>query len=108
MAKGINTFENDVNMYGTQAYCKLLSVIRPFENDVNMYGTQARNVSCLGIARFENDVNMYGTQAKTFPLCSQEKFENDVNLIILRYTEEVLSHFGTKPLFCYMTVKRRE
>ena len=26
----------------------------------------------------------------------------------LCYTEEVLSHFGAKPLFCYMTVKRRE
>lgn len=65
------------------------------------------SISFLNL-KFENDVNMYGTQAKTFPLCSQEKFENDVNLIILRYTEEVLSHFGTKPLFCYMTVKRRE
>ena len=51
---------------------------------------------------------MYGTQAKE-KLCDYDyMFENDVNLIILRYTEEVLSHFGTEPLFCYMTAKRRE
>ena len=34
-------FENDVNMYGTQALCKMLFCIFMFENDVNMYGTQA-------------------------------------------------------------------
>ena len=34
-----------------------------FENDVNMYGTQAKNLNDLDIMLFENDVNMYGTQA---------------------------------------------
>ena len=57
---------------------------------------------------FENDVNMYGTQASLWRQVQRMRFENDVNLIILRYTEEVLSHFGTEPLFCYMTAKRRE
>ena len=56
-------FENDVNMYGTQAVryakCKLCL----FENDVNMYGTQARLFFVLSLLLFENDVNMYGTQA---------------------------------------------
>ena len=51
---------------------------------------------------------MYGTQASEGGKTGRSWFENDVNLIILRYTEEVLSHFGTEPLFCYMTVKRRE
>ena len=51
---------------------------------------------------------MYGTQACEIALSNASGFENDVNLIILRYTEEVLSHFGTEPLFCYMTAKRRE
>ena len=34
-------FENDVNMYGTQAliFCQCIPI--QFENDVNMYGTQA-------------------------------------------------------------------
>ena len=48
---------------------------------------------------FENDVNMYGTQASLWRQVQRMRFENDVNLIILRYTEEVLSHFGTEPLF---------
>ena len=34
-------FENDVNMYGTQATHHLIICILMFENDVNMYGTQA-------------------------------------------------------------------
>ena len=34
-------FENDVNMYGTQAIISHLSDDGVFENDVNMYGTQA-------------------------------------------------------------------
>ena len=34
-----------------------------FENDVNMYGTQACWLACLSVSEFENDVNMYGTQA---------------------------------------------
>ena len=37
-----------------------------FENDVNMYGTQAAPKSCPLPSKFENDVNMYGTQAMTF------------------------------------------
>ena len=73
-----------------------------------MYGTQAPWHTKSSPDRFENDVNMYGTQAKE-KLCDYDyMFENDVNLIILRYTEEVLSHFGTEPLFCYMTAKRQE
>ena len=72
-----------------------------------MYGTQA--CDCVyGIDYgFENDVNMYGTQAKKNLLMLRNLFENDVNLITPRYTEKVLSHFGTKPLFRLMTVKRR-
>ena len=34
-----------------------------FENDVNMYGTQAAMSVFRGAYKFENDVNMYGTQA---------------------------------------------
>ena len=34
-----------------------------FENDVNMYGTQARIERFIFPLVFENDVNMYGTQA---------------------------------------------
>ena len=34
-----------------------------FENDVNMYGTQATDIVITAIPKFENDVNMYGTQA---------------------------------------------
>ena len=34
-----------------------------FENDVNMYGTQASSSPCMTVHMFENDVNMYGTQA---------------------------------------------
>ena len=34
-----------------------------FENDVNMYGTQAAIVFDAARVQFENDVNMYGTQA---------------------------------------------
>ena len=34
-------FENDVNMYGTQAQCFRTVIVLWFENDVNMYGTQA-------------------------------------------------------------------
>ena len=36
-------FENDVNMYGTQATVLIVLLQSSFENDVNMYGTQARN-----------------------------------------------------------------
>ena len=34
-------FENDVNMYGTQAEADIHKYSQLFENDVNMYGTQA-------------------------------------------------------------------
>ena len=34
-----------------------------FENDVNMYGTQATTLYFKSNMTFENDVNMYGTQA---------------------------------------------
>ena len=34
-----------------------------FENDVNMYGTQAALTLPISLLQFENDVNMYGTQA---------------------------------------------
>ena len=34
-------FENDVKMYGTQAYKIILNYTLWFENDVKMYGTQA-------------------------------------------------------------------
>ena len=34
-------FENDVNMYGTQAFKLMFPFLCLFENDVNMYGTQA-------------------------------------------------------------------
>ena len=34
-------FENDVKMYGTQAFASLFLYIVAFENDVKMYGTQA-------------------------------------------------------------------
>ena len=56
-------FENDVNMYGTQAIKTNYTAIAEFENDVNMYGTQANRCPKWRISQFENDVNMYGTQA---------------------------------------------
>ena len=34
-------FENDVKMYGTQAFRELAIYPLQFENDVKMYGTQA-------------------------------------------------------------------
>ena len=40
-------FENDVNMYGTQANTSHISVHLLFENDVNMYGTQAERGDIL-------------------------------------------------------------
>ena len=56
-------FENDVNMYGTQAPDIISRHFRKFENDVNMYGTQAIQQREIDNLKFENDVNMYGTQA---------------------------------------------
>ena len=41
MGSLVNWFENDVKMYGTQAYFARGSPLTPFENDVKMYGTQA-------------------------------------------------------------------
>ena len=37
--------------------------MRQFENDVKMYGTQAWKSGCFVDSLFENDVKMYGTQA---------------------------------------------
>ena len=34
-----------------------------FENDVEMYGAQAYRIHARSIKRFENDVEMYGAQA---------------------------------------------
>ena len=56
-------FENDVNMYGTQAITISAITVFLFENDVNMYGTQAQRTWKKARQQFENDVNMYGTQA---------------------------------------------
>ena len=56
-------FENDVNMYGTQATIASNNIKKKFENAVNMYGTQAFFETDRKFRLFENDVNMYGTQA---------------------------------------------
>ena len=40
-----------------------------FENDVNMYGTQASDQKTKQEELFENDVNMYGTQAIVLKPC---------------------------------------
>ena len=58
-------FENDVNMYGTQACILTYRCCVGFENDVNMYGTQAHIKFLQSSFLFENDVNMYDTQACT-------------------------------------------
>ena len=59
-------FENDVNMYGTQAIRIKQKETGEFENDVTMYGTQAHSFRRSDKSLFENDVNMYGTQAPQF------------------------------------------
>ena len=56
-------FENDVKMYGTQAYTATTQNASKFENDVKMYGTQAWKEVSERSDEFENDVKMYGTQA---------------------------------------------
>ena len=56
-------FENDVKMYGTQAFLAILIPNSSFENDVKMYGTQAPCTFVTSCRLFENDVKMYGTQA---------------------------------------------
>ena len=42
---------------------RIFPAIIKFENDVNMYGTQAKSRAVQYATSFENDVNMYGTQA---------------------------------------------
>ena len=56
------SFENDVNMYGTQTGFTVCYESALFENDVNMYGTQTKRFWKIFVSWFENDVNMYGTQ----------------------------------------------
>ena len=56
-------FENDVKMYGTQAFYGYKDASDEFENDVKMYGTQASLKLLPFSVKFENDVKMYGTQA---------------------------------------------
>ena len=41
----VSWFENDVKMYGTQAFMAVNEHDPLFETDVKMYGTQARRVS---------------------------------------------------------------
>ena len=56
-------FENDVEMYGTQASEKRAWRGIWFENDVEMYGAQAQEKRSVSNLMFENDVEMYGAQA---------------------------------------------
>ena len=41
MIDEFHRFENDVKMYGTQAFLRGMECRYEFENDVKMYGTQA-------------------------------------------------------------------
>ena len=56
-------FENDVEMYGAQAFVVDPDGVAVFENDVEMYGAQAVRYPCGNKKKFENDVEMYGAQA---------------------------------------------
>ena len=56
-------FENDVEMYGAQAFLKTYEYQHAFENDVEMYGAQAIRNRYIQDGSFENDVEMYGAQA---------------------------------------------
>ena len=56
-------FENDVEMYGAQAFSDPSLPSNMFENDVEMYGAQAMKSVYPYNAWFENDVEMYGAQA---------------------------------------------
>ena len=47
MLQPVLEFENDVKMYGTQAWKFLQYSLHEFENDVKMYGTQAATVLCF-------------------------------------------------------------
>ena len=60
----IRRFENDVKMYGTQTFSKVLLIHLSFENDVKMYGTQTIFHRIIKRSPFENDVKMYGTQTE--------------------------------------------
>ena len=60
-------FENDVKMYGTQTFSKVLLIHLSFENDVKMYGTQTITIMTKKKVVFENDVKMYGTQTSNVP-----------------------------------------
>ena len=40
-------FENDVEMYGAQTFCKVNVDKMQFENDVEMYGAQTKDGSLL-------------------------------------------------------------
>ena len=60
-----------------------------FENDVNMYGTQADIILSRLVSMFENDINMYGTQAKASTLPINFLFENDVNIAIIKVIEDL-------------------
>ena len=62
----LHGFENDVKMYGTQAFETGIIDEGTFENDVKMYGTQAKHIHHHANGQFENDVKMYGTQALLF------------------------------------------
>lgn len=55
-----------------------------FENDVNMYGTQASPPTSSRLLQFENDVNMYGAQASSFTSGFLSLFENDVICMVLK------------------------
>ena len=61
-------FENDVEMYGAQAFPCRYSSTSTFENDVEMYGAQANFTLWSSMMLFENDVEMYGAQALTHSL----------------------------------------
>ena len=52
-------FENDVKMYGTQAWPDIGRRKQLFENDVKMYGTQAGDFKEQRNAVFENDVMVW-------------------------------------------------
>ena len=56
-------FENDVEMYGAQAFFLYVVFKVLFENDVEMYGAQALEYLMNEDITFENDVEMYGAQA---------------------------------------------
>lgn len=54
-----------------------------FENDVKMYGTQAFKCSRHNFFKFENDVKMYSTQTFSGQILLNRTFENDVKFIFV-------------------------